>query len=129
MPLGQPGDRTRTADASSRGTSTSTSDALSTSRAGSACSPSRFDAARFERAPRLKVIAGTFDYRLSWTGNTPFAHERCLTEACADAVRVVRGEAALHAATMRDKNMYEGKLGADAAADAKNFANFSNGET
>ena len=43
-------------------------------------------------------------------GNTPFAHERCLTEACADAVRVVRGEAPCHAATIRDKHIYEGTL-------------------
>ena len=43
-------------------------------------------------------------------GNVPFAHERCLTEACADAIRVVNGEAALHAATARDKQIYDGKL-------------------
>jgi phosphoglycerate dehydrogenase-like enzyme len=42
-------------------------------------------------------------------GNTPFAHERCLTEACADAVRVVNGEVPLHAATPRDKGIYEGE--------------------
>ena len=42
-------------------------------------------------------------------GNVPFAHERCLTEACADAVRIVNGEAAQHAATVRDKGIYEGK--------------------
>jgi phosphoglycerate dehydrogenase-like enzyme len=42
-------------------------------------------------------------------GNTPFAHERCLTEACADAVRIVGGEPAMHAATVRDKGIYEGK--------------------
>jgi D-3-phosphoglycerate dehydrogenase len=42
-------------------------------------------------------------------GNTPFAHERCLTEACADAVRIVNGEVPLHAATPRDKDIYEGK--------------------
>jgi phosphoglycerate dehydrogenase-like enzyme len=42
-------------------------------------------------------------------GNVPFAHERCLTEACADAVRVVTGVAPLHAATGRDKRLYEGK--------------------
>jgi len=46
-------------------------------------------------------------------GNVPFAHERCLTEACADAVRIVRGEAPLHAATARDKRMYEGTLRPD----------------
>jgi phosphoglycerate dehydrogenase-like enzyme len=42
-------------------------------------------------------------------GNVPFAHERCLTAACADAVRVVTGEAPLHAATGRDKQIYAGK--------------------
>ena len=42
-------------------------------------------------------------------GNVPFAHERCLTEASADAVRIVNGGAAQHAATVRDKGMYEGK--------------------
>lgn len=41
-------------------------------------------------------------------GNVPFAHERCLTEACADAVRIVNGEAPQHAATVRDKGIYEG---------------------
>jgi phosphoglycerate dehydrogenase-like enzyme len=42
-------------------------------------------------------------------GNVPFAHERCLTEACADAVRVVNREAPHHAATLRDKRIYDGK--------------------
>jgi phosphoglycerate dehydrogenase-like enzyme len=42
-------------------------------------------------------------------GNVPFAHERCLTEACADAVRVVNGEAPHHAATVRDKRIYDGR--------------------
>lgn len=42
-------------------------------------------------------------------GNVPFAHERCLTEACADAVRIVNGDAPQHAATVRDKSIYEGK--------------------
>jgi len=41
-------------------------------------------------------------------GNTPFAHERCLTEACADTVRVLNGARPLHAATPRDKGIYEG---------------------
>jgi phosphoglycerate dehydrogenase-like enzyme len=40
-------------------------------------------------------------------GNVPFAHERCLTEACADAVRIVNGDAPQHAATVRDKGIYE----------------------
>lgn len=43
-------------------------------------------------------------------GNVPFAHERCLTEACDDAVRVVLGEPPRHAATVRDKRIYEGTL-------------------
>jgi D-3-phosphoglycerate dehydrogenase len=43
-------------------------------------------------------------------GNVPFAHERCLTEACADAVRVLAGEEPHHAATVRDKRLYEGTL-------------------
>jgi D-3-phosphoglycerate dehydrogenase len=41
-------------------------------------------------------------------GNVPFAHERCLTEACDDAVRVVNGEEPLHAVTARDKKIYDG---------------------
>jgi len=48
-------------------------------------------------------------------GNVPFAHERCLTEACADAVRVVNGEAPHHPATVRDKHLYEGTLDSQAA--------------
>jgi phosphoglycerate dehydrogenase-like enzyme len=43
-------------------------------------------------------------------GNVPFAHERCLTEACADALRVINGEVPLHAAAPRDKRIYEGNL-------------------
>jgi phosphoglycerate dehydrogenase-like enzyme len=43
-------------------------------------------------------------------GNVPFAHERCLTEACADAVRVLAGEAPLNPATVRDKRLYDGTL-------------------
>jgi phosphoglycerate dehydrogenase-like enzyme len=44
-------------------------------------------------------------------GNVPFAHERCLTEACADAARIVTGGASpLHAATARDKRIYDGTL-------------------
>jgi phosphoglycerate dehydrogenase-like enzyme len=50
-------------------------------------------------------------------GNVPFAHERCLREACADAVRVVKGEAPHHAATVRDKGIYDGTLTAPAAGD------------
>jgi phosphoglycerate dehydrogenase-like enzyme len=41
-------------------------------------------------------------------GNTQFAHERCFTEACLDAVRVVHGEAPHYAATARDRRLYEG---------------------
>jgi phosphoglycerate dehydrogenase-like enzyme len=48
-------------------------------------------------------------------GNVPFAHERCLTEACADAVRVVNGEAPRNPATARDKRLYDGTLDAAAA--------------
>jgi phosphoglycerate dehydrogenase-like enzyme/SAM-dependent methyltransferase len=43
-------------------------------------------------------------------GNTMFAHERCFREACLDAVRVVRGDAPEHSATVRDKLMYSGRL-------------------
>jgi phosphoglycerate dehydrogenase-like enzyme len=43
-------------------------------------------------------------------GNVQFAHERCFGEACTDAVRVVRGEAPHHVATVRDKDLYEGRL-------------------
>lgn len=43
-------------------------------------------------------------------GNTQFAHERCFREACADAVRVLAGEAPLNPATVRDKRLYEGTL-------------------
>jgi phosphoglycerate dehydrogenase-like enzyme len=45
-------------------------------------------------------------------GNVPFAHERCLTQACADAVRVVNGEVPHHPATVRDKRIYEGDMSA-----------------
>jgi phosphoglycerate dehydrogenase-like enzyme len=45
-------------------------------------------------------------------GNVPFAHERCLTEACADAVRVVNGQTPHHPATARDKRIYEGDMSA-----------------
>jgi phosphoglycerate dehydrogenase-like enzyme len=46
-------------------------------------------------------------------GNVPFAHERCLTEACADAVRIVAGEPPRHAVTGLDKRIYEGTLEGD----------------
>ena len=52
-------------------------------------------------------------------GNVPFAHERCLTEACADAVRVVNGEAPHHVATVQDKRLYEGRLAGDAEPDRR----------
>ena len=42
-------------------------------------------------------------------GNVQFAHERCFSEACADAVRVLSGEPPLHAATARDKQLYTGR--------------------
>jgi phosphoglycerate dehydrogenase-like enzyme len=82
---------------------------------------------RRARAEELRVAVDVFDPepppRDAWfrgaanvlptphiAGNTPFAHERCLTEACADAVRIVNGEAPYHAATTLDKRMYEGKV-------------------
>ena len=43
-------------------------------------------------------------------GNTLFAHERCFREACADAARVLGGEAPLNPATDRDKRLYDGTL-------------------
>lgn len=43
-------------------------------------------------------------------GNVQFAHERCFAEACRDAVRVLRGEPPHHAATIRDKRLYDGTL-------------------
>jgi phosphoglycerate dehydrogenase-like enzyme len=43
-------------------------------------------------------------------GNVQFAHERCFTEACEDAIRVVRGEAPRNGATARDKRLYDGTL-------------------
>jgi phosphoglycerate dehydrogenase-like enzyme len=47
-------------------------------------------------------------------GNVQFAHERCFTEACEDALRVVLGEEPRHAATVRDKRLYDGTLEGDA---------------
>jgi phosphoglycerate dehydrogenase-like enzyme len=46
-------------------------------------------------------------------GNVQFAHERCFAEACADAVRVLNGEAPRHLATVRDKRLYDGTLEAE----------------
>ena len=43
-------------------------------------------------------------------GNTQFAHERCFEEACADAARVLGGEAPVNPATVRDKRLYDGTL-------------------
>lgn len=43
-------------------------------------------------------------------GNVQFAHERCFREACADAVRVLSGEAPHHGASVRDKRLYDGTL-------------------
>ncbi len=42
-------------------------------------------------------------------GHVVFAHERCFTEACADAARVLGGEAPRYAATVRDKGLYVGR--------------------
>lgn len=43
-------------------------------------------------------------------GNAVYAHRRCFLEACHEAVRGLRGEATLHPATMRDKELYAGVL-------------------
>jgi D-3-phosphoglycerate dehydrogenase len=43
-------------------------------------------------------------------GNVQFAHERCFREACADAARVLGGEAPHHGASVRDKRLYDGSL-------------------
>ena len=43
-------------------------------------------------------------------GNVQFAHERCFAEACADAVRVLGGDAPHNPATVRDKRLYDGTL-------------------
>jgi phosphoglycerate dehydrogenase-like enzyme len=43
-------------------------------------------------------------------GNTQFAHERCFREACADAARILAGEAPQNPATERDKSLYDGTL-------------------
>jgi phosphoglycerate dehydrogenase-like enzyme len=45
-------------------------------------------------------------------GHVQFAHQRCFTEACADAARVLAGEPARHAATVRDQRLYDGTLDA-----------------
>ena len=47
-------------------------------------------------------------------GNVLFAHERCFTEACADAARILGGEEPRHAATLRDKRLYDGTLATSA---------------
>jgi phosphoglycerate dehydrogenase-like enzyme len=46
-------------------------------------------------------------------GNVDFAHLRCFGEACHDAVRVVNGDAPLYAASVRDKELYDGTLASD----------------
>jgi phosphoglycerate dehydrogenase-like enzyme len=43
-------------------------------------------------------------------GNAAYAHERCFREACADALRVLRGETPIYGATLRDRTLYEGTL-------------------
>ena len=48
-------------------------------------------------------------------GNTQFAHERCFREACADAARVLVGEAPKNPATERDKRLYAGTLESSAS--------------
>lgn len=49
-------------------------------------------------------------------GNTRFAHERCFTEACRDALRVLAGSPPQHPVTPRDRHLYEGTLGRRAAS-------------
>ena len=44
-------------------------------------------------------------------GGVAFAHERCFTEACTDAVRVLTGQTPENPVTVRDKRLYEGTLG------------------
>jgi phosphoglycerate dehydrogenase-like enzyme len=85
------------------------------------------------RAEELRVAVDVFDPepppRDAWfrgaanvlptphiAGNTPFAHERCLTEACNDAVRIVTGQTPKHAVTVLDQRIYEGTLDASRAA-------------
>lgn len=73
------------------------------------------DDAWFRRAPNVLPTPHI-------AGNTRFAHERCFREACFDTVRVVRGHAPQHAATVRDKLLYTGRLVAesvDARVDPK----------
>lgn len=43
-------------------------------------------------------------------GNVRFAHERCFSEACLDAVRVLKGEEPLHPVAARDRRFYEGTI-------------------
>jgi hypothetical protein len=43
-------------------------------------------------------------------GNAAYAHERCFREACADALRVLRGETPIYGASLRDRALYEGTL-------------------
>jgi phosphoglycerate dehydrogenase-like enzyme len=50
-------------------------------------------------------------------GNPAYAHERCFREACEDTLRVLRGEPAVHAATVRDRDMYEGLLATNSGSD------------
>lgn len=61
----------------------------------------------FRRAPNLLPTPHI-------AGNVLFAHERCFREACADAVRILSGEAPNHRATARDKRIYNGTLAAPA---------------
>jgi D-3-phosphoglycerate dehydrogenase len=51
-------------------------------------------------------------------GNVAFAHERCFREACADALRVLRGEPPLYPATERDERLYDGSLAPEAERDS-----------
>ncbi|MEM7538196.1 MAG: NAD(P)-dependent oxidoreductase [Chloroflexota bacterium] len=46
-------------------------------------------------------------------GGTDFCHRRCFTDACKDAIAVLKGEAPRFQATKRDYLLYEGKLEAE----------------
>jgi len=50
-------------------------------------------------------------------GNVPFAHERCFREACFDALRVLDGDVAEHAANRHDKRLYDGTLAETSTSD------------
>jgi phosphoglycerate dehydrogenase-like enzyme len=43
-------------------------------------------------------------------GDTAYCHRRCFTTACADAITVLDGGTPVYATTVRDEELYEGKL-------------------